>query len=51
MVNTVDKFSEKFGSLCYWILIAMKSFFDHITDSKTKRKYYERYWKEILERK
>ena len=51
MVNTTDKFCEKFAQLTCWILFGMKSTFDYITDSKTKRKYYERYWKELLERK
>lgn len=54
VTDTIYKLSEKAGILCY-ILITMKSFFDFLTDSETKRKYYKRYykryWKEILERK
>ena len=51
MEDMVYKFSEKAGLLCYYILMAMKSFFDFLTDSETKRKYYKKYWDEMLERK
>jgi len=51
MTDTITKFTEKTGLLCYYILMAMKSLFDFLTDSETKRKYYKRYWKELLEKK
>lgn len=51
MKDVTYKFPEKSGLLCYLILVATKSFFDYLTDSKTKRKYYEKYLEELLERK
>lgn len=46
-----DKLLERMDLVCYWILIATKSLIDFLTDSETKRRYYKRYWKKMLERK